>query len=124
MTWAIKHTPRGGPMIADYECPVHGRFEAVVARDENGDPPTEIVCAEKSACSDGACDLPSPWRISAPAIHTQFVVSATQGKPDTKPHPNAMDTRPLAEGRKNEWRKNRKKQREERRHQRLKEYLR
>jgi hypothetical protein len=34
-----------------------------------------------------------------------------------------MDTRPLTEGRKNEWRKGRRKIREEYRHARLKDYL-
>ncbi len=83
-------------------------------------PPVRIAYATREP---GPCGHPSPFRISMPAVHTQFVVSATQGKSAPKPHREAMDTRPLAEGRKNEWRKHRKKLKEERRHQRVKEYL-
>ena len=72
----------------------------------------------------GRCSLASPWRISSAPVHTQFVISATQGRDDPKPHPKAMDTRMLAEGRKNEFRRQRKKIREDERHARVKELLR
>lgn len=65
----------------------------------------------------------APWTISAPAVHTQFVVSATQGKSASKPHKDAMDTRMLAEGRRNDFRKQRKAVREKRRQERLKALL-
>lgn len=131
MTWTIKHTPRGGPMLADYECPVHGRFEALVDRDDQGNPPSHTGCEHEIALDDDegydqiyACDERSPWRISAPAVHTQFVVSATQGKPAPKPHADAMDTRLLAEGQRKKFRVQRKSVRERLRQQRMKEYLR
>ena len=120
MTFTIK-LRGGGRMLAEYECPVHGRFEEVVDRDVNGDPPTRLNCA---AWVDGdRCEEPSPWRISMPAVHTQFVVSASHGRNDAKPHPKAMDTRMLAEGRKKDFRAQRKKIREDERHARLKRFL-
>lgn len=129
----------GAPMTADYECPLHGRFEATVERDANGDPPSEARCPSQltlreafgvyDADADGdtwkppRCGRASPWRISCPPVHTQFVVSASQGKSAAKPHAETMDTRMLAEGRKNEFRRQRRKLKEERRHQRVKALL-
>ena len=136
MTWTIKvRTSPGALMTADYECPIHGRFEAIVGRDAAGDPPAMQHCEAEAhvniLAEDGgvlpcttSCGAPSPWRISCAPVHTQFVVSATQGKATPKPHKEAMDTRPLAEGRRKEWRQERKQQRIERRHARMKEYLR
>lgn len=132
MTFTIKvRTSPGALMTADYECPVHGRFEALVERDRNGDPPAQLdqhalaLDLETAAGRWSAtCHEVSHWRISSAPVHTQFVVSATQGKSAPKPHPKAMDTRMLAEGRKNEFRRQRKKIREEERHQRVKELLR
>jgi hypothetical protein len=130
-------TSPGAPMTADYECPVHGRFEATVERDDVGDPPTETACPHRVEPRSFAlfgvhgeerarlfvCGKPSPWRISCPPVHTQFVVTASHGKSAAKPHPETMDTRMLAEGRKNEFRKQRKKLKEERRHRRVKALL-
>ena len=125
MTFTIKVRGGGGPMLAEYRCPIHGVFELVVTRDANGDPPAEQPCPADLPCVIGPdCGLPSPWTISAPAVHTQFVITASKGRNDPKPHPKAMDTRMLAEGRKNEFRKQRKKIREEERHKRVKELLR
>jgi hypothetical protein len=140
MTFTIKVRGGAGPMLAEYECPVHGRFAELVTREANGDPPATARCPQtetvgvgqvragrmvtsqvEQRCGQGRW---SPWRISAPAVHTQFVISATQGKSSSKPHPEAMDTRMLAEGRKNDFRRQRKKLREERRHKRVKELLR
>lgn len=112
-----KLTIRGadrGPMTAEYECPVHGRFKAVVSRDENGDPPAEQPCpAEVSAETNlvqvpaagvapapvrvDQCGIPSPWRISAPGL--RFPRSDfRRGKSDPPPHELACDTRDLGEG--------------------------
>lgn len=137
MTFVIKVRAQPGSLIAaDYECPVHGRFESVVPREANGDPPEVVPCpstrmairrakAVVATSAEGSvCMLASYWRIAAPAVHTQFVVSAHQGKPDAKPHVETMDTRPLVEGRSNEFRRNRKKLKEDRRHRRVKELLR
>lgn len=138
MTFTIKvRTAPGALMTADYECPVHGRFETVVPRDANGDPPAVARClvpCRVSGISCGGtgpdnghntlCRTSSPWRISCPPIHTQFVVSASQGKSAPKPHAKTMDTRLLAEGQKNKFRSQRKKIRDEERHQRVKALLR
>ncbi|HZJ68272.1 MAG TPA: hypothetical protein VFD36_32445 [Kofleriaceae bacterium] len=129
MTWTIKvRSSPGSPMTAEYECPIHGRFVGTVERDANGDPPESWPCpwvwTDEHDEMQAQCAEPSPWRISAPGVHTQFVVSATQGKSAPKPHPKSMDTRMLAEGRKNDFRKQRKKIREDERHKRVKELLR
>lgn len=127
MTFTIKvRTSPGALMTADYECPAHGRFEALVARDEHGDPPAVMPCQTIDREPDGEfwCGTASNWRISSAPVHTQFVISATQGKSAPKPHPKSMDTRMLAEGRKNDFRKQRKKIREDERHARVKELLR
>lgn len=131
MTFTIKVSGAGGPMLAEYRCPLHGVFELLVYRGAGGDPPAEQPCPvlvrhpKWGPWEDMAqCLAPSPWTISAPAVHTQFVVTASRGRNDPKPHPKAMDTRMLAEGRKNEFRRQRKKIREEERHRRVKELLR
>lgn len=126
MTFTMKiRTSPGAPMTADYFCPNHGPFEALVAREVNGDPPEVAQCPRNSTrFPRQPCPAISYWRPSAPAVHTQFVVSAHQGKADPKPHRESNDTRPLAEGRRNDYRRARKKLREERRHARVKELLR
>jgi hypothetical protein len=137
MTFTIKIRSAGGPMLAEYRCRLHGVFELLVDRDANGDPPSSQRCPVAVRISglshggtgedhghDGRCGLPSPWTISAPAVHTQFVITASHGRNDPKPHAKSMDTRMLAEGRKNEFRKQRKKIREDDRHKRVKELLR
>lgn len=127
MTFTIKIRGGRGPMLGEYECPVHGRFELVVDRDEAGDPPGEAPCPAETPSDDdleARCGRPSPWRISMPAVHTKFVVTASKGKNAPKPHAYSMDTRMLAEGRRNDFRKQRKKIREELRHKRVKELLR
>ena len=132
MSFVIKtRGARGGFALAEYLCPDHGRFEALVERDENNDPPGTAKCPRvvrlvrhnTSEWFEVPCSHIAEWTISAPSVHTQFVVSATQGKPAPKPHKDVMDTRMLAEGRKNEFRKQRKKIREERRHARVKALL-
>ncbi len=114
MTFIVKTRGAGGLVVAEYRCPTHGVFEATVQRGPFGDAPDEQPCE---------CGESSPWTISAPNMHTQFVITATQGKSDPKPHRDAMDTRELAEGRKNEFRRQRKKIREELRHKRVKALL-
>ncbi len=124
MTFAIKVRGSAGLLMAEYRCPVHGVFEVLVERDANGDPPAEAMCTVAVGWGgEVPCDEPAPWTISAPPVHTQFVVFATHGRNDAKPNRDALDTRPLAEGRKKEWRINRNKLREERRHKRVKELL-
>ena len=128
MTWTLKvRTSPGAPMVAEFECPDHGRFERLVPRDSAGDPPSESRCEANCLPVRGVyapCGSVSPWRISSGAVHTQFAISATQGKSAPKPHKNTMDTRMIAEGQKNKFRAQRKQLRNEERHKRVKELLR
>jgi len=123
MAFVIKVRGGTGLVLAEYLCPEHGRFELLVERDVNGDPPAEQPCPVIAPPADAVCWESSPWTISAPAVHTQFVVTASKGKSAPKPHPYSMDTRMLAEGRRNDFRTQRKKIREELRHKRVKELL-
>jgi len=138
MTWTIKQRPHvaGAPMTADYECPVHGRFEALVERDANGDPPSVVYCSaivngrpDPSCCPHDApcewhaweCLLLSPWRISAPSLKRDSVpcYAAVRGG-DTERRPGMLDTRPLAEGMPvKEWKAKQKAAQQERRHHQL-----
>jgi len=98
----------------DYACPEHGTFDALVERN-HAEERVPQPCPE--------CSAPSEQVISAPPVHTQFVVSATRG-PSSKPPPGAPDFRPLAEGQKlSEWRKERAKVHREDRLKRMKELL-
>lgn len=127
MTFTIKIRGGTGLVLAEYLCPEHGRFELLVERDAKGDPPDSAPCQERVGVGGIAypsrCCASSPWTISAPAVHTQFVITASKGKNASKPHPKAMDTRMLAEGRKNDYRRQRKKIKEEERHARVKRLL-
>lgn len=121
MTFIIKHKPLpGSPMMAEYECPEHGRFEQLVQRDENGDPPATAVC-EIEVARHEECELVSPHVISAPSIKfwsRDPVPIGYASKSDEK-DPRALDTEPLATGKmtKAEWRKWQRDLRIERRHQ-------
>lgn len=114
MTFTIRIRGAGGTIDHEYLCDTHGRFVASVSR---ADCPDSVQCP--------TCGLGSPWSpSSSPAVHTQFVVTASRGKNDPKPTPQSMDTRPLAEGQSyTEWRKERKKMWEVERHKRVKELL-
>ena len=130
MTWTIKARPHvaGAPMLADYECPVHGVFEAQVQRDENGNPPTGQPCPVSVGCDNEACveehalcSFPASWRISAPSIARDSVpcFAAVRGG-DTERRPGMLDTRPLAEGQPvSEWRAKQAEAQRERRHHEL-----
>lgn len=119
MTWLYKF--RGAPTrtaIADYECPVHGRFEREVARDENGDPPATRICGamifhgERDAV---VCIRDAEYRISAPLCRVkrfEFI----RGKSEKPEHKTWLDTTNLGEGQSlEEFREDRAKIREEQR---------
>jgi hypothetical protein len=114
VTFAIKVRGAGGTILHEYLCDSHGRFEVLVDRVES---PDEVPCPD--------CGSPALWSpSSAPSVHVQFVVSATQGKSDPKPHKRSMDTRSLGEGqRMSDWRKERKKVWEQERQERVKRML-
>lgn len=114
MSFVVKVRGAGGSILHEYLCDEHGRFEQLVDRVES---PDAVPCP--------TCGASSPWSpSSAPAVHTQFVISATQGKSAPKPHKMSMDHRPMAEGQKyGAWKRERKKLWEEHRHARVKALL-
>lgn len=107
---------RGGSSLVsrDYQCATCDvTFDDTVTNP----PPATIVCP--------VCSGPAQLTISAPAVHTLFTVGVTRGRNDAKPHPDAMDTRAIAEGQPiHEWKAERKKVWEQDRKRRLKEMLR
>jgi hypothetical protein len=115
VTFTVKiRTQPGAPMIAEYECPFCGRFEALVTRDANGDPPAEVEC-------DDLCGEFAPLCISAPAIAnlTRAVVPIGYASKSDEKDPRALDTEPLATGKmtRAEWNKWQRGITLERRHQ-------
>lgn len=90
MSWLRKF--RGdatAPIRADYECPVHGRFDVTIAR-VDGDAPDETACP--------TCGRMSCWR--PPAPHGRVKAGeVVQGKTmEYPPQAVCADTRPLADG--------------------------
>lgn len=103
------------PMVAEYLCPVHGRFTLEVARDANGDPPAEMACPSavlrppalvtladpRDAEHFGVratCRLPSPFAISATRgarVRKVEVVRGGYQKPEV---PTWTNTENLGEG--------------------------
>lgn len=76
------------PIAAEFECPVHGRFEATMPRDRM---PDALPCL--------SCDEPSPWRFPAPGAARVKLGELVRGKSDERPPESIMlDTRPLADG--------------------------
>jgi hypothetical protein len=128
VAYIIKVHGAGGRIVADYECPVHGRFEATVEREQNGDPPEEVKCQhwldESETIAAGHewfgyptlfCGQWSPYRISAPLTRVRKVEAVKGGwtKPGKKTY---TDTRSLGEGQSlADWKADRAKVWEERR---------
>lgn len=117
MTWTLKHKRSDRPMVAEYLCPVHGRFELTVERDANGDPPDEVPCPDDNAPGPGAsidyftamnlgldegqpeyCGLTSPFAISAPGYCKVKNVEAARGGYQKPERPTWTDTTNLGEG--------------------------
>ena len=99
MTFTVRTRGAGGPIVAEYACPAHGRFEATVER---------VLMPDVQPCP--SCAAPSPWTISAPLYKPQRG-AVVRGRPADKPHPMAMDTRELGEGMPiAEWKAKRRKQ--------------
>jgi hypothetical protein len=88
----------GQAKAREYVCFQCGRFDAVVT-----DPPPDFMTCP-------TCEWPADRLVSAPPVHTQFVVSAVQGKREAKPHRMSMDTRSMGEGQTyGEWKAGRRK---------------
>ena len=120
MTFVVKTRGAGGLVVAEYECPAHGRFESTVQRDANGDAPEETMCRED--VGGEPCGERAEWRISAPAQRVWSVpaYAASRGGDMKERPPGMLDTRPLAEGMPySEWRKKQDAAQRARRHDQL-----
>jgi hypothetical protein len=107
MTFVIKIRGARGNIVAEYECPEHGRFAATVQRDDAGDAPSSERCPVIE--DETACGLSSEYRISA-VIGRVRAGEVSRGKSAEVPHHLALDTRDLADGMPyNEWKKKRSK---------------
>lgn len=106
MSFTVKIRGARSSMLVDYECPVHGRFEAEVRRDENGDPPASIGCprvvATVESLMHGPCDMlcgePSEHRMSAVRCKVRFFEAVTKGGWAKPEHKEFQDVSKLAEG--------------------------
>lgn len=107
MTWTLKHTRSDRPMVAEYLCPVHGRFTLEVARDANGNPPDEMPCAaeDREQWPDRHgyhhtehCGLTSPFAISRPGYCKVKNVEAVRGGYQKAGRATWTDTTDLGEG--------------------------
>jgi hypothetical protein len=140
MTFKITTRGAGGYLVAEYRCPTHGVFEALVQRDPNGDAPDAQPCfyvlddsgdpdldhlpsaQEEDDTNTTFCCGISPWTISAPSVANDALkVRAVSLGGDMKDRPPGMlDTRGLAEGMKmSEWKKIQRDKQRERRHQQM-----
>jgi hypothetical protein len=131
MTWTYKHTRSDRPIVAEYLCPVHGRFELTVERDANGDPPASSECPVRPSRvvprwvgSDEPCGAASPYAISAPGAARVKAFEVVRGGWEKPERPTYFDTRKLGEGQPlEEFRAERAKVWEERRWAENKELL-
>ena len=104
--------------MPDYWCDTcDGRFEIGVVEVPAGARESEVV-PKTARCP--RCGRRGYHVIGAPKLKTVWGCAETRGKPDPKPHPNAMDTSALGEGMSmQEWRAERRKLRRAERHKRM-----
>lgn len=112
---------RTKPIVAVYTCPEHGKFDATVERDENGEAPDVIACpvddpyadcigcgGQPSAPGAADCDLcngtsrsvcsrDATWTPS-PVAGRVRLVEVVRGKWEKPEHRTYLDTRELGEG--------------------------
>lgn len=95
MTYIVKvRTLPGSPMLCEYECAVCGDvFEQIVKRDENGDPPPSVECADVPCYGIALLCLSAP--LFGNACWVRPIGRASRG--DEK-DPRALNTEPLATG--------------------------
>lgn len=99
MTFIIKHKRSDRPMVAEYLCPVHGRFALTVDRDANGDPPPEMSCDfEIESCGNDTCGRASTFAISKPGFSKVKLVEAVRGGYQRPERETWTDTTNLGEG--------------------------
>lgn len=100
----------GGYVSREFDCADHGIFDTLVQRGIDEPQPCPI------------CGAPAEVTISAPPVHTKFVVTATTGRNEAKPHYAAMDTRSLGEGQSfDDWKAGRRRMWAEHRRKQLKD---
>lgn len=110
MTYTVRIRGAGGNRMADYMCPEHGIFDALVARDPM---PDDQPCP--------TCGATSPWSIGAPLYKPQRG-AVSQGKVQKSERATWTDTSDLGDGMPlGEWKKKRAKVWEAERHKRVKE---
>lgn len=103
MTFTGKHTRSDRPVVAEYTCPVHGRFTLEVARDSEGNPPDRVSCVKRAGEGgrfrrrDGLCGESSPFAMSAPSVRIRKVEVA-RGSYQRAEVPTWTDTTNLGEG--------------------------
>lgn len=123
MSFTIK-VRGGGLLAAEYMCLEHGRFDATVERDTNGDPPPAMPCPHEREDETTVylCLRDSQHVISAPhpkVLSVPCTAEVRGGDMKDRP-PGMLDTRPLAEGQKySEWKKDQAKLSESRRYDEL-----
>jgi hypothetical protein len=109
MAFTIKHTRSDRPMVAEYTCPVHGRFALEVQRDANGDPPASWPCQlivggatwpgrEGIRSIPTPCGSDSPHTISAQRVTRVRRVEVARGSYQKPELPTWTDTTNLGEG--------------------------
>ena len=115
--FVIKTRGARGAMVAEYFCPLHGRFEATVDRDENGDPPAKLKCPAIDRCFTVDYGHTEPMQppavdVDCPIDDAEHVISAARlkfpffkgavfkgnGRPEERPSEAFQDTEPLADG--------------------------
>lgn len=115
MTFVVKRRGGSAQIVAEYECPRHGRVTLTIDRDANGDPPAWAECPMPIGARDDVvlgleydrCNEPSEYRISAVRGRVR-AGEVSRGKSEPPPHALALDTSPLADGMPyNEWKKKR-----------------
>lgn len=80
------------PMVAEYDCPAHGRFPLEVARDASGDPPASVTCPRD------LCGCESSWCVSATRGTRVRRVEVERGGYQRPERPTWTDTTNLGEG--------------------------
>lgn len=113
MPWILRlRGDATAPILAEYECPVHGRFEITVPRPAPDAAPCPAApdegCAMCGALDGERCDpwcprrlvtcgLSSPWRFPLPRVGVKHGEVVTGKVMDYPPSNVCLDTRALAD---------------------------
>lgn len=103
MTWIIKIRSEGRTktVAADYECPLHGRFDLDVERNDAGDAPDVIPCpitvGNLETGEKVPCGIRAEYRISAPLARVN-PLEAIKGRSQKAERKTWTDTTAVGEG--------------------------